>query len=86
MSKTAPVRWSDQHLNQLRVQMEAFKEIVKTKGVKSNQTNNSMSVLQLAAQRQLMHQRSMDSYKEKFEHYDLDYCRLVSKSYRFLFV
>ena len=72
MSKNR-LRWSDQHLNQLRVQMEAFKEIIKDKATPK------MGILQLAEQRQMIHQKSMDSYKEKFEDYDLDYCRIASK-------
>lgn len=78
MSKHRP-RWSDQHLTQLRVQMEAFKEIMTNKDSQVSNNGRNLTVLQLAAQRQQEHDRQMDSYKEKFDIYNLDYLRLASR-------
>lgn len=73
-------RWSDQHLTQLRNQIEAFKQIVKEKGVpKLENVENSLTPYQLALQRSQAHQKAMESYREKFEDYDLDYTRLAGK-------
>lgn len=80
MSKNR-ARWSDQHLNQLRTQVEAFKQIVKHQGVptKGQDGKIDLTPMQLAVQRAQIHANAMESYKEKFEDYDIDYSRLASK-------
>ena len=80
MSKNK-ARWSDQHLNQLRSQIEAFKQIVKYNGMpnKNNEGPKNLTSMQLAVQRAQTHQHAMESYREKFEDYDLDYSKLAGR-------
>jgi len=74
-------RWSDQHLTQLRSQIEAFKQIVKKKGMPDQSSQEAVGIapFQMAVQRANAHERSMESYREKFEDYDFDYLRLAGK-------
>lgn len=80
MSKSQ-ARWSDQHLTQLRSQIEAFKQIIKQKKFPGNQSDDEIGLapLQVALQRSQAHERAMESYREKFEDYGLDYCRLAGR-------
>jgi hypothetical protein len=72
-------RWSDQHLTQLRSQIEAFKHVLLTKGMPKVEEKHepTLDPIKIAAQRSQTHDKAMESYREKFEDYDLDYIRLA---------
>jgi hypothetical protein len=74
-------RWSDQHLTQLRSQIEAFKHVIQTKGMPKKEEGQepTLDPEKIADQRSQVHEKAMESYREKFEDYDLDYTRLAGK-------
>lgn len=79
MSKSK-ARWSNQHLTQLRSQIESFKQVINQQNkLQKPEEYDNLSALQVAVQRSQAHEKSMESYRNKFEDYDLDYTRLAGK-------
>jgi len=74
-------RWSDQHLAQLRSQIEAFKLIIKHQGLPKKEGDDQITLnpAHIAMKTKQVHERAMESYREKFEEYDLDCTRLIGR-------
>jgi len=74
-------RWSDQHMAQLRSQIEAFKLVIKSQGLpkKEGAAEIGVNLAQVALKTSQAHERAMESYREKFENFDLDCTLLIGK-------